>query len=269
MAWLNTIEGWSEVNGELTQEPGPNQWSLFASRIYTVLYSHAATIPEVLTATGLDALGDSWSAGYTFLKCQKRRTVPLGPRLWQVVCEFGGTNSPLLQAYDRRWTWVPSTEALEIDANGAVIRNPVGDRYEGLTTEVADPVYSVTRNQATFDQATLSAYWRSVNSDIFLTWPVGQAHITDIAGQQVYEGGSYYWRATYQIQFRRDGWARRTLCEGPRYFDADGIRQKFDDTTKRKGRLSAAGLKLDDADPDVIQEFDEFLPVAYVPLGLS
>jgi len=269
MAWLNTIPKWSGVNGEIRSKAGSGQWEGYASRGYTVEFSHAATVLEAVNAPGLDALEAAWDGSYTFLLCRTRRAIPLGPRHWEVTCEFGGENSALLAPWGRRWGWASSVEPIQVDALGNVIKNPVGDRYEGLTMEWRDPVYQVSRNQSNFDQATLSWFHRSVNSDVFLSWPIGCAHITDIAGEQVPQAGSYYWRATYTIQFRRDGWQKRVLCEGPRYLDGAGLHHYFDPTTLRKGRLGATGLALTDAQPDVVQLVDQFLPRAYVPLGLS
>jgi len=219
MALVNIQEKWSAVNGSTEQADGFNNYAWVASRAYTVLYdaSPADGAFEAQTAVGLPSIGSAFSGAYAPLKLVRRRAVPIGPFLFEVICEYQGKTTVLNMPYEKSWQEVTASEPADKDADGNMLVNVIGDPITGQTREVSDPVYVVTRSEAAEPATANRSYWNAINSDVFKGWPIGTAKMLPIVSTQMIDGVIYYWRTTYRIQFRADGWNFRFANEGIRY----------------------------------------------------
>lgn len=271
MALVNIQEKWSSVNGELAQDDrGILTTQAMASRGWTVLFDAAPSGMDAVWATGLPAIGDSYPT-YTYLKCKRRRAVPLGPLIYEVICEYEGQDSPLLAAYERSWEDATSDEPTDTDGNGDPLLMPSGERATGLTAEVTDPVYVITRNEASWPRSTMFAYQNRVNSDTWDTdWVANTARMLPIRAQRMPNGASYYYRVTYRIQCRADGWNHRYLAEGRTYLPSVGadpvpVKDKLGVET---ALLAADGTLLPVGGTPVWITRPKYQSVAFAALGL-
>lgn len=277
MALVNVKRMWSKQMAELSQEQGIAAESTAYSEGYTVLFDAPATAHAARSATGIPSRGDAHPDN-SAAKVIRKRAYPIGPHFFQVDVDYVGKDSPLLDPYEKAWRFNTSTEPVDADKDGAAFLNPLGDRYVGITKEFSDPVYVVTRNEASYDIATKAPYQNAVNSDTFLGMAAGTARMLSITGNRVVDGTDYYWRVTYEIQFRNDGWGKRVLCEGKRYWTGKTIggAKQIVAAVDSNGqpvntpvRLSATGTLLDPADDDVFQTFYPFDTIAFSGLSLS
>ena len=279
MALVNVQETWS--GQDHTVEIGDGVYSQIktSARVFSVLYD----------ATGDEPYDACYAAGIPLLhaahpkepdmQCFRKAGTALGPYLFEVRCDYAGRNSPLLDPYDRNWAWAYNTEPIERDWTGAPIRNPNTDPIVGITMDIGDPVYVVTRNEATYPKAWAREYQNSVNDAAFMGWDAGQCRLLEITATRIVDGLDYYWRCTYKLQFRSDGWALRLLAEGLRYWTGslmpDGSKQLMHvvdsggQVATQPQKLTATGLLLPGGAPDVWGEFYLYKPMNYNLLGLA
>ena len=200
MALVNVQEKWSERDGafEQTNVVGAQQGS--ASRIFTVLYDAGAVALQLyaIDAVGIPNIGAA-HPDCIWLACRRKRAIPLGPLLFQVVCEYWGKDSPLAEPAEKHWEDASSTEPTDRDGDGELLTNTVGDPVTGQSKNVADPVYVFRRNEASYPAAAMQAYWNHVNSDVFMTWPANQALMLPITATRDDDGAVYFWPVTYRI----------------------------------------------------------------------
>lgn len=270
MALVNVQRTWS--GEEASSERGDGRSVKLKSKrsLYTVLFDATATADDAENAAGIPVLDEPHSDDDEVILYRKSAT-PIGPFLWQVRCEFAGESSPLTQPYDRHWTDSSSVEEVDTDYLGYAVRNPLGDRYTGLTMDVGDPVYIVTRNEAVFPESKALEYRYAVNSQSWGGWSAYQARMYPITGDRIVSGINYYWRVTYRIQIR-ETWRRRVLCEGKRCFDANDraviVRDADGMPRAEPARLDASGYLLADDADDVWQYFDLYPLKNFGVLGL-
>jgi len=270
MALVNVQRTWSGEESSSERGDGKNQKLKSKRSTYTVLFDSIATAEDAEGATGIPVL-DEPHVDDAEVICFRRSATPRGPFLWDVRCEFAGEGSPLTQPYDRHWTDSSSVEEVDTDYQGYAVRNPVGDRYTGLTMDVGDPVYVVTRNEAVFPESKALEYRYAVNSQSWGGFDAYQWRMFPITGDRIVSGANYYWRVTYRIQLRGT-WRRRVLVEGKRCFDAYGravvVRDADGLPRSEPARLDANGYLLSDAADDVWQYFDLYPPKNFGVLGL-
>jgi len=280
MALVNVQEKWSERNGsfEQTNVLGAQQGS--ATRVFTVLYDAGGTSRQLdaIDAAGIPNIGALHPDGYTWLTCRRKRAVPLGPLLFNVICEYWGKDSPLTEPAEKYWEDATSTEPTDRDGDGALLTNTVGHPVTGLSKSVSDPVYVFRQNEASYPAATMQAYWNRVNSDVFKTWGANQARMLPITAQRLDVGTIYYWPTTYRIQFRTDGWNHRYPNEGKFYRPTAGAPfiSARDTAYGPKVLLNADGTMLNGngaedpgGDPSVWITRPVYPEIAFAPLGIS
>ena len=223
MALVNVVEKWSDTNGSRSRINIANAKQSSAARGFTVLFDGTAGPYDALMAAGVPSIGDLMPV-WTGMACHRKRAVPLGPFLYEVVCEYWGKDSPLTEPDQLSWQEASADVPVDADADGDPLLNTVGDPLVGLTKEVADPVYVCTRNEATYPSSTMFAYWNAVNSDTILTdWVAETARMLPITASKQDDGVSYFWAVTYRIQLRADSWRERVPNKGKRYrVEADG-----------------------------------------------
>ena len=222
MALVNVYEKWSSTNGNRSRINISNAKQSSATRAFTVLYDAEAGPYDALRAAGVPEIGDAMPV-WTGLACRRKRAVPLGPFLFEVICEYWGQSSPLIAPDQLSWQEASADVPVDMDADGNALVNTVGDPLAGLTREVADPVYVCVRNEATYPSSTMFAYWNAVNSDTILTdWVAETARMLPITATRQDDGVSYYWQVTYRVQLRADGWRERVPNKGKRYYVTAG-----------------------------------------------
>lgn len=273
MALVNVQEKWSGTNGQFEQTNAVGAQQGFGTRVFTVLYDTGAVAlhMDAIDATGIPDIGDQYPSGYTWLACRRKRAVPLGPMLFEVVCEYSGKDSPLTEAAEKHWEDASSTEPTDTDGDGNLLVNAVGDPVVGLSKDVADPVYVFRQNESSYPSATMQSYWNRVNSDTFMGWSANCARCLPITATRQDDGSSYYWVVTYRFQFRADGWNHRYVNEGKRYrptAGADPVMVK-DRLGIETALLAADGTLLPDGDTPVWYEKPIYPSIAFAALGIS
>lgn len=181
---------------------------------------------DALNSTLLPAVGSYYMG--TGAICVNKTVATIGPFLYEITCDFQGDSNPLYANYERSWSFAKSTEPIDVDSAGNAILNPNGERYTGLTKEVCDLVYVVTRNETSTDMATHLTYQGAVNSDTFKGYAAKKCRLVEVAAQEQIDGSNWYWRVTYRFQFRQqDDWRQRILVEGHKHYTGtvSGVRQ--------------------------------------------
>ncbi len=255
MAVVNVMAGWSRNEGGVRKFGGaPSEND--AVTYWTVLCNDFNDDDSIAyNAAGLPEIGDLHPQGGGKYAIAKRIDERMG-LLFRIRIEYAGQASPLIQPYERSWACEKVVEKLWTDASGNALLNPLGERYEDVSREFTDVVYTVTRNEASFPQALIATHVDHVNSDAVTfgtqVHAVGTCLMHEISGQKDQTGN--YYRVTYRIRIRSDGWKKRILCEGYVYwngaYNPDGSKFTItadDSATSKTGGtvlLTATGLKL-------------------------
>ena len=279
MALVNVQEKWSGADHSVETGDGVYTQLKTSRRTFTVLYDGVGDEPyDAVYATGVPLLHDGHPKEAD-MSVYRKSGAALGPYLFEVQVDYAGRNSPLLEPYDRAWSWAYNNEPIDRDYQGNAIRNPIGDPIIGLTMDVGDPVYIVTRNETVYPKSWARTYQNSVNDANYIGWDAGQCRMLEITSHRVVDKTDYYWRVTYKMQFRSDGWTLRYLAEGMRYWTGslmpDGSPQLLSgkdsagQITSQPVKLQANGTLLPDGTPDVWLEAELYTPKNYNLLGLT
>ena len=222
MALVNVKERWSGINGQIEQTNIEGAQRGVAARAYTVLFDAAPAIYDVIDAAGIPDIGEQHPDA-NWIACRRKRAVPLGPFLYDVVCDYAGQDSPLIAPAQISWQEASSTELVDRDSDGNALVNGAGEPYQ-VSVPISDLVAVITRNEAAYPYATMYAYWNAVNSDVVAgTWPAGTVKMLPITAVRQDDGTTYYYVITYRMQFRsldadgKGGWPPRVPNKGKRY----------------------------------------------------
>lgn len=271
MAVVDVYAQWSGERVELVKKNGVSNWEGRATRLYTVLVDDPTDGADTVVAgAGVPGLDDAHDA-YSDLKAVNVLPAKRGPVLWSVEVQWAGGNDPLNEPYDRRYQSQNVVEAVDRDAAGDLVANAVGDPFTGVQAEVADLVYTVTRNEASFPLATTRTYLNTVSSDSYKGYDAGEAYLRSVSGVYVVVGASYHYRVTYEVVFRVGGWGLRVLNKGPRYLVSAGgaaavVRDRLG---VDEARLDTDGTLLAEASADVWLDFDLYDTNNFTALGLG
>lgn len=213
--------------------------------VWTVLFDDLTGDPTLAaSATGLPVLGTGHTNNpYAVLSAIS--ATPKGGPLYEVQLKYrspagGGSveTNPLALPAEVRWSGVKVTEPIDYSLDGGnqptiPIINAATIPFEGVSTEITDPVVSIQWNVAdtSFSVAQMVAYQDAVSSDGYLSDP-GQAKIELFDATFVRTTDLNYWTLQMQIRFRRgiplqaDGtggparaWWKRLLNQGKTYLD--------------------------------------------------
>jgi len=141
------------------------------------------------------------------------------PRVWEVTVEYGpqepGDENPLNRPLEISWSFAQFTRVCDRDINGHALLNSAGDFFDP-PPEIDDsrPVLTIVRNEASFDPAQAIDYQDAVNSDSFLGFAAGTAKVMGISSSLQFESNIFFWKTSYEFQFRRDGWKLSVLDQG-------------------------------------------------------
>jgi hypothetical protein len=102
--------------------------------------------------------------------------------------------------------------------------NSAGDPYDPvLEDEFSDAVMRIVKYE-TYNIATehrIATYNDSLNQATFRAWPARTCRMA-IGAERVLVCGTYYYRVSYEINYKRDGWLREVMNRGYREKLADG-----------------------------------------------
>lgn len=206
-------------------------------------------------ATGLAVPGDfdDYHAGddtlsFAFVKSKNAKRDSQQPLLWQVDVKYSSATdiqqrqvaeNPLDRPPVYSWDNTTYQKVAFKDKDGNPVVNSAGERFSPLP-EMDDcrPVLRVERNEASFNEARAIDYQDAVNTDMFRGFDPGQAKVAKITGSTAFENSVHYWKVTYEIHFRREGWTLEVLDEGTYYLEGDE-KQVFLDA---RGQVMQTGL---------------------------
>lgn len=171
------------------------------------------------------------------------------------------------------------TKFFEKDANGVVIKNSANESFvpppEG---NQSIGVYRITRNRLQFNDGESAAYRDTVNADAFTItateteWQFakGTCYLQSYDGVRQYRAGvtesGYYWRVTWIILWKEEGWRKSLLDQGLRRIPpgAGGGSTAISVAIKGVDGLPVNELQLLDGAGEVL---GVGLPPVFLPLG--
>jgi hypothetical protein len=244
---------WSKGGGGVSTSDG-RAFTFTLRQGYQVTHSIDATESEILNATGIPTLGDYYTG--TIVPCMSKNREVVSPIFSMVLCEFsleipggeGGegpdlTQEPVNAPPVVEWSDETSNEPIDQDADGNPIQTVNGEKINGVTIDIADPVLIVQKNFANYNPHLIHAYRMATNSDTFYSFEPGTARLISAPGKLMGSGSNLYWQVTARFKFRypynttsEKAWYARVLHEG--------FRVKDDDTDEIKHATDEAGNKV-------------------------
>lgn len=192
-----------------------------------------------------------------------------GAQAWQY-------SDPLTEPADISWGDAGSVEQIDTDADGNAIVNVLGEPFDPpIAREYKDPVLTISRNEAAFDQTVKLTYEDTVNASEFWGGAPGRARMVSIVAHKV-NASPAYWVVVYVIQYRMrtpsgvtdlKAWYRRILNQGLTYRPAPG-ESPVATVNGELVLLAADGTKTDRTNPHWL-EFRLFPPANWGILGLN
>jgi hypothetical protein len=231
MTIIDVELSWSRVGGSFESQDG-RTFKGSVTQGWQVTHSADATVQEILFASGVPQVGDTF--GNSFLVCKRQGFAnQISPIYTIVTVDFDGqigsdgngkpdpeqtpiNNPPVID-----WSDETSNEPIDQDVDGNPITTVNGEPIEGVTMDVADPVLVVTKNFASYNPHLIHAYRQAVNSDTFAGFPPGTARLIASSAKFVSTGQNQYWSVTGRFKFRypynttpEKAWYARVRHEG-------------------------------------------------------
>ena len=244
MAWISTQLDPNTPTGDLGYD---DEFSVegTAELHFLVLFdSLAEGWMHAINAAGVPLYGSVYSFGGEFhpllkLKSKNAERLDDNSPIWRVSCQYNTLASeetddpedPELNLPEIGLRFEKKTEIIYVNrvrtglspitnSAGSIINDPVP------THEVSYPVLTITRNESIFRDVPGIArrYADAVNSDSYFGASAGECKIQSITAnveRKKREDGSYqsYWKVTYEIAHREEGWKLTLLDTGPYYID--------------------------------------------------
>ena len=182
----------------------------------------------ILAAAGIPA---KWSPYNTTTEqdlgslCRKIRCTQEGnePKSWIVTAEYSSKASeqdenpedPLAAPAKFSGNFAQFQKAIERDLAGNAILNSAGQKFEN-PTEVDDsrPAFTIEKNFATMNMLTLFGYRDSVNSAVYLGFPIGTLKLGAITFSRQFGNATIYFPHSFTFQYDEDGWLITPLNVG-------------------------------------------------------
>jgi hypothetical protein len=208
------------------------------------------------------------------------------PFVWIVTCEFsskvdnpeqaqaGDTDKdPLTRPSVVKWSMAKFQRVLDRDVNDDPIVNSAGERFDPpIEIDDSRPVLSITRNEPTIDPANIVAYQDAVNTDTFFGCDPGTAKIDSIEAESAFENGTFYWKVSYTIHFRREGWDVQPLDQGYHHLIAGVPTVNRDPQSGNPypapRLLDGSGNLLGTGADPVFLDFEAYKEMPFAPLAL-
>jgi hypothetical protein len=222
MAIINVKEDWSELGADF----GTEQAS--ATRRFTVLFDTADSPKDrpmlAITANdGTTQIPPQWSIyspSKPWLFVTNKRPKAIGPFLFEVMVyystiPFYGREQnydpnlpPLDQPPQIQWTFSRYDAPIDRDLERYPITNSAKESAK-QTWPFVNLVLHYTRNRSSYEPLQAASYMMdpgSVNSDYFLGFAPGVAHIVDFSGTWARAANLFYWVVNYEFHFRLGLW---------------------------------------------------------------
>jgi hypothetical protein len=154
---------------------------------------------------------------------------------------------PLSRPADISWGGAEITEVRRYDVDGNALCNSAGQFFEDLPEFfIRGGEVRITQNEAANPATKCVTYSYTTNDGTWYGVAAGNALIGKIEADKVtetYDGNEItYWRVSYPIAFRRDGWGFKTYDIGYKYLDDnDELICDFD----KNGTPTPTPVKLD------------------------
>jgi hypothetical protein len=222
--------GWSNLGGSASTSDG-RSFNSGITQGWQVTHSADATVEEVMAAVGLPKVGDRYGSTYLVVKSQNAQRV--SPIFSMVTISYEGeigvsgegqpdpNQTPINNPPVIDWSDEGSNELVDVDADGNPIQTVNGEKINGVTIEVSDPVLVVTKNFSNYSPHLIHAYRRAVNSDTFAGFPPGTARMVGASAKLMNTANNLYWQVTGRFKFRfpynttpDKAWYARVLHEG-------------------------------------------------------
>ncbi|MEZ5945221.1 MAG: hypothetical protein R3C18_27925 [Planctomycetaceae bacterium] len=265
-----SITGANELKGRTAELGVKNEFT--ATRLYQI-ETDTLTSEDVVVQYVVDNIAAIASVhpSYSYAWCKSinaQQTSDDGLS-WTATIEYGQfaeddrTENPLSQPVQLEYDFQVEQVPIDYDRNNERIQNSCGDPP---ATAIEVPTYrliiNVTRNEATFDAATVGAYAGSVNGDSWLGFAAGQVQF--IPGRVRREFDSkygYYFICSYQFVVNTDGYLPlKLLDQGYRELNDDDepvyILGNDDEKLTDPALLDGAGKQLAAGEPPVFREYD-------------
>jgi hypothetical protein len=224
---------WSKAGSGVSTSDG-RTFTFTNRQGYQVTHSADATDNEILNATGIPSLGAFFPG--TIVPCKSKNREVVSPIFSMVLCDFsielsgsdGGENpdpaqDPVNAPPVIEWSDETSNEPIDQTADDTPkpIQTVNGEKINGVTIDIADPVLVVQKNFANYNPHLIHQYRMAVNSDTFYSFAPGTARLISAPGKLVGSGGNLYWQVTARFKFRypynttaEKAWYARVLHEG-------------------------------------------------------
>lgn len=171
------------------------------------------TSVDVLATPGLPVVGQAYP--YDPLATCVRvmpRAVANSRQWWRVVCEYDTdrivnaiTDNPLNQPPEIAWSGALYTKSMRRDLFGIPYESSSRNPYDTVP-EIEDTraVLSITRNEASFDEAYAKLWRRRLNQYAFAGYPSLCVRINQLDGVRQFVNGVLFFQVRYELEFREE-----------------------------------------------------------------
>lgn len=198
--------------------------------------------PETVLATpGMPQVGSSYALGNdadAIAVCVDIQAEPMNdsPFAWRVTATYDSSqvvdialSNPLNLPPEITWSFAKYEVPMQRDADGIPMANSSGERFDPpLTMEESRPVFTCSRNEASFSQTNANIYQDAINSDVLGTWDATTAKMSSITAAQHIDIGIQYWKVNYEVEFNWRTFALFVLDQGYRDLNGKLFRDPID-----------------------------------------
>lgn len=267
------------------------------TRVFRVITNDPKDEPWVVgSAVGLPILFDPYQGqnGVIDLNSRALRIEPRqsddDPYIWEVVIEYGtkfngidashysanpaSYENPTLRPADVEWGYVSFQKPIDTDLLNNAVVNSAQDAFDPAPlVDDHRPTLTISRNELVFDPSVAITYMDAVNTDVFFGALPGQAKVAGISANREFEHNLFFWRVTYEIHFRREGWNLVILNRGYHHLVGGVSKKILDKDAEPVGSpklLAANGTLLPQAGTPTYKTFYPYkeLPFAFLELDL-
>ena len=174
----------------------------------------------IRTASGIPQIGTTYAVSATDTD-NGARVVDIDPRPlddggcnWEVDVTYSSKfddseagNNPLSAPAEFSGSFARYSAPLVKDLTGAPVVNSAGEPFNP-PVEIDDsrPVFTIKRNEGSYNLQRRIDYQDAVNSDVFLGIAVGLVKVSNISFVRKFHNALEYYEMTYEFECRREGW---------------------------------------------------------------
>lgn len=143
------------------------------------------------------------------------------------------------------WSFAQFQTIAEQDRDEKALTNTLKQVFDPpVEKDASNIVLTYTRYESGFNPSLAIQYQDSVNDAAFLGAPAGTAKLQSIGARQHHENGETYYETTYEIHFRREGWAKRILNRGTKFKATAGSTVLLETVDREPVNLKEDGTKV-------------------------